>query len=104
MRIFFNICPSFRGTKKGHHHLGMPSTKGTDVKNISFFIIDIITKFNLEKNIVGYTCDGGANMKKCSDIIFSQLDHTAVFTPKKPLFEMEFLAHVISGACKSGVF
>ena len=43
-------------------------------------------------------------MKKCSDIICSELDHTAVFTPNKPLFEMDYLAHVISWSCKAGVF
>ena len=42
-------------------------------------------------------------MKKLSDIICSALDHTAVFTPKKPLFEMDWLAYVIAEACKSGV-
>ena len=26
-----------------------------------------------------------------------------MFTPKKPLFEIELLAHVIAGACKAGV-
>ena len=51
----------------------------------------------------GFACDGGANLKKCSDIICSELDHTAMFTPKKILFEMECLAHVIDGACKAGV-
>ena len=63
----------------------MSSTKGTDVKSLSDSIIDIIIKFNLEKIIFGFTCDGGANLKKCSDIICSQLDRTAVFTPNKPL-------------------
>ena len=43
-------------------------------------------------------------MNKFSYIICSELDHTAVFTPKKPLFSMEFLAHVIDGSCKAGVF
>ena len=75
--------------KKGHHHLGMPSTKGTDANNFSDSIIDIITKFNLEKKNPGFTCDGGDNLKKCSDIICSQLDLTSVFTPNKPIFTME---------------
>ena len=52
--------------------------------------------------MVGFTCDGGSNLKKCSDIIRSELYHTAVFTPNKPLFAMECLAHVVSGTCKAG--
>ena len=75
----------------------MPSPKGTYAKNISESIIDIITKFDLEGGGGGFACDGGANLKKCSDIICSELDHTAMFTPKKPLFAMECLVHVISG-------
>ena len=74
----------------------MPSTNGTDAKNPSESIIDIITKFNLDKN-VGFTCDGGDNMKKCSDIICYELDHRAVFIPKIPIFEMECLVHEIAG-------
>ena len=70
MRISFNICPSLRVTKEGHHCLGMPSTKGTYSNNRSDSIIDIVNKFNLEKKMVGFTCDGGGNIKKCSDIIF----------------------------------
>ena len=27
-----------------------------------------------------------------------------MFTPNKPLFEMDYLAHVISWSCKAGVF
>ena len=69
--VFFNIRPSLSRTKKGLHHLGMSSTNGTYAKNISDSVIDIITKFNLEKTNVGFACDGGANMKKCSDIICS---------------------------------
>ena len=34
---------------------------------------------------------------------FSQLDHIDVFSPKKNIFAMECLAHVISGECKAGV-
>ena len=83
--------------KKGQYHLGKTNTKGTYENNLSESIIDIITKFNLEKKNVGFTCYGGANMKKCSYIICSELDHTAVFSPKKPLFAMGFLVHVISG-------
>ena len=79
----------------------MTSTKGTDAKNLYESIIDIINKFNLEEKIVGFNCDGGANLKKCSDIICYELGHTAVFTPKKPLFEMDCLVHVISGECKA---
>ena len=45
----FNIRPSFRGAKKGHHHFGTPRTKGTNAKNLSDYIINIITNFNLEK-------------------------------------------------------
>ena len=52
LSIFFNICSSLHGTKKGHHHLGMTSTKGTDAKNLSESIIDIINKFNLEKKLL----------------------------------------------------
>ena len=74
-----------------------------DANNISDSIIDIITKFNLKKTIVGFTCDGGANLKKCSDIICYQFDRTYVFTPKKTIFEMDCLAHLVSGACKASV-
>ena len=89
--------------KKRYHQLGMPSTKGTDENKIYDSIIDIINKFNLEKKSFGFTCGGGVNLNKCSDIICYQLDRTAVFTPNKPLFEMECLTHVIDGACKAGV-
>ena len=65
----------------------MSSTNGKYKKNLYDYIIDMINKFNLEKN-VGFTCDGGANLKKCSDIICSELDRTSVFTQKKPLFAM----------------
>ena len=81
----------------------MPITKGTDAKNLSDSIIYIITKFNLEKNIVVFTCDDGDNLNKCSDIICYDLDHTALFTPNKYLFAMDFLEYVISGAWKAGV-
>ena len=43
-------------------------------------------------------------MKKCSYIICYEFNHTAVFNPSKHIFEMECLAHVISGACKVCVF
>ena len=75
--------------KKGNQRLIMPSTKVTDAKNLSNSIIDIITKFNLEKKIVGFTCDSRANLKKCSDIICYELDHKDVFNPKKPLLAMD---------------
>ena len=52
MRRFFNICQLLSGTKKGHHHLGMTSTKGTDANNLYESIIDIINKFNLEKKML----------------------------------------------------
>ena len=42
-------------------------------------------------------------MKKCSYIICSELDRKSVFTPKKPLFAMGCLVHVIYGAYKAGV-
>ena len=81
----------------------MPSTKGTDTNNLSEYIIDIITKFNLEKNIVVFTCDDGDNLKKCSDIICSELDHTALFYPKNLFLQIELLVHVNYGACKACV-
>ena len=84
----FIIRPSFRGTKKGHHHLGMPITNGTDAKNLSESIIVIITKVNLEKQIVGFIYDSGDNLNNCLDNIYSELDHTAVFTSNKLLFLM----------------
>ena len=81
----------------------MTSTKGADAKNLSDSIIYIITKFNLEKNIVVFTCDDGDNLKKCSDIICSELDHTALFYPKNLFLQIELLVHVNYGACKACV-
>ena len=81
----------------------MPSTKGTDATNFSDSIIDIINLFNLEKKVVCFTCDCGANLKKCSHIICSELDRIAVFTPNKPIFQMEHLEYVIAWSCKAGV-
>ena len=81
----------------------MPIAKGTDANNPSDSIIEIITKFNLEKKFLGFAYDGGAYLNNFSDIIYSELDHTTVFTPNKTLFVMEFLAHEIAGECKAGV-
>ena len=67
----------------------MPIKKGAYANNLSGYIIDIITKFNLEGVIYGFTCDGGSNLKKCSDIICSELYHTAVITSKKHIFAMD---------------
>ena len=38
--------------KKRHHHLGIPSTKGTYAKNLYDYIINIITNFNLDKTFL----------------------------------------------------
>ena len=81
----------------------MTSTKVADAKNPYDCIIDIITEFDFDKTIVDFTCDDGDNLNKCSDIICYDLDHTALFTPNKYLFAMDFLEYVISGAWKAGV-
>ena len=45
--IFSISAHHYTELKKGHHHLGMPSTKVIDTNNLSDSIVEIITKFNL---------------------------------------------------------
>ena len=89
------------GTKKRAPPPWHDHHKGYKYKELSDSIIYISTKFNLERIVVVFKCDGGANMKKCSYSICSHLDCTAVITPKKHLFAIDSFAHVIAGSCKA---
>ena len=52
---------------------------------------------------MGVTSDGGGNLWVCREALESKYTNESVFYPTKPLFTMDFLAHILAGACKAGV-
>ena len=52
---------------------------------------------------MGITSDGGGNIRVCREALESKYTNDSVFPPPKPLFAMECLAHILSGACKAEV-
>ena len=81
----------------------MPSTTVTDGVSLSLSVMEAVEKFGLEGNILGIKSDGGGNPWVCMEALESKYTNKSVFPPPKPLFTMEFLAHILAGACKARV-
>ena len=53
-------------------------------------------------NIVGITSDGGGNLRVCREALESKYTNNYIPPPTKPLFTMECLAYVLTGAWLGG--
>ncbi len=90
--------------KKHQLHLGMPwSRGGTDGQKLAYAVEECISEFNLGTKVIGYTCDGGSNLKTCKLQLDEKVSNSSIFNPPKPQFETPCIAHILSGACKCGV-
>ena len=81
----------------------MPSTNATDGVSLYLSDIEVGDNFDLEVKIVGITSDDGVNLRFCREAMDSKYTNDSVSPPPKPLFTMDCLAHILSGACKAGV-
>ena len=84
-------------------HIGMPSTTATYGVSLSFSVMEVVENFGLEAKIVGIKSDGGVNLWFCREALESKYTNDFVFFSPNPLFTVDCLAHILSGACKSGV-
>ena len=60
--------------------------------------MEVVDNFGLEEKIVGITSDGGGNIRVFREALESKYTNGSVPPPPKPLFTMECLAHILSGA------
>ena len=60
--------------------------------------MEVVENFGLEAKIVGITSDGGGNIWVFREELESKYTNESVFPPSKPLFTMERLTHVLTGA------
>ena len=81
----------------------MPSTTATDGVSLYLSVMEVVDNFCLEAKIVGITSDGGGNLWVCMEALESKYTNDSVFFSPKPLFTMECLSHILSGACKAVV-
>ena len=81
----------------------MLSTTATDGVSLSLSVMEVMDNFGLESKIVGITSDGGGNIQVCREALESKYTNDSVFSPPKPLFTMERLAHILKGSCKAVV-
>ena len=93
----------YTGWERKNTHIGMSSTTATDGVSLSLSVMEMVENFGLETKIVGIMSDGGGNIRVCREALESKYTNDSVFTPPKPLFNMECLAHILAGACKAGV-
>ena len=84
-------------------HIWMPSTTATDGVSLSLSVMEVVENFRLEAKVVGITSDGGVNLRICMEAMESKYTNDSIFSPPKPLFTMECLVHILSGAYKAGV-
>ena len=81
----------------------MLSTTATDGVSLYLCVMDVVDIFGLESKIMGTTSNGGENLWVYTEALGLKYTNDSVFPPSNPLFTTECLAHILSGACKSGV-
>ena len=81
----------------------MLSTTATDGVSLYLCVMDVMDIFGLESKIMGTTSNGGENLWVYTEALGLKYTNDSVFPPSNPLFTTECLAHILSGACKSGV-
>ena len=86
------------GPEINNTHFGMPSTTATDGVSLYLSVIEVVVNFGLEAKIVRITSNGGGNLRVCREALESKYTYDPVFSPPKPLFTMECLVHILSGA------
>ena len=86
------------GQERKNTHIGMPSTTATDGVSLYLSVMEVVENFGLEANIVGITSDGGGNIRVCREALESNYTNESFFFVPKPLFKMERLAYILSGA------
>ena len=63
--------------------------------------MEVAENFGLEEKVVGIMSNGGGNIRVCREALESKYTNNSVFSPPKPLFTMDCLAHILAGACKA---
>ena len=81
----------------------MPATTATDGVYLHLSDMEVMENFGMEAKIVGITSYGGGNVLVCREAMDLKYTNESVFLPTKPLFTMEYLAHILSGDCKAGL-
>ena len=84
-------------------HIGIPSTTATDGVSLSLSVMEAVDIFGLEAKIVGITSDGGGNLWFCREALESKYTNDSLFSSPNPIFTLDCLAHILSGACKARV-
>ena len=86
-----------------HARIRVTVTTSTDGKSLAVPVGNIINQFNLGSELVVINSDDKTNLVSCKAILESTFDNTGVFDLEKPMFLIEYLAHVLDNDCKAGV-
>jgi hypothetical protein len=82
----------------------MPWSKGgIDGTSHSIAVKSCIDEFHLRSKVIGYTSDGGDNLKTRKDYLNAMVSNDAIFNPSKSILEQSCWAHALSGAYKKAV-
>ena len=88
---------------RNNSHIGMPIKTSTDGKSLTVPVGNVIKQFSLGSKVLGMNSDGGTNLARFMAILESNFDNIGVNDLVKPMFVMDFLAHVLFNSLKAVV-
>ena len=66
--IFSMTAHHCKGLERGLFHIVIPATAGTYGQSIANVVNVLVIKFDPKLNIVGFTCNGGANLENFPEL------------------------------------
>ena len=101
---FFSLTAYYtREHVRESFRIGIPITKSTYSESLAVPVSNVIKQFSLGSKVLGMNSDGGTNLARFMAILESNFDNIGVNDLVKPMFVMDFLAHVLFNSLKAVV-
>ena len=101
---FFSLTAYYtREHVRESFRIGIPITKSTYCESLAVPVSNVIKQFSLGSKVLGMNSDGGTNLARFMAILESNFDNIGVNDLVKPMFVMDFLAHVLFNSLKAVV-